>query len=104
MVMYEDACADAGLYVRWLERTCTREELAEQVGGVLRDGGYGVTEAFLDALARLDVSELAAFKAANFPFERSDHRWLAHCARVYAVARHPSLTAAERNGAPVRWR
>jgi len=104
MMSYEDACGDMNLYLVWLTETFEPSELAEQVGAIIRGGGYTVMTGFETGLARISAIDLADFKAANFPFEADDRQWLRHCAALYPSSTHPTETAVELNGARATWR
>jgi len=104
MLDYEDARAERDLYVEWLVRTWAVGHLADRVGGLLREGGYVVSEGFRGGLERLAAVDLADFVAANAPFETDDRLWLDHCRRRYPPSPHPSETWIQRNGGRVSWR
>ncbi len=103
MLMREDACCDGELYAVWLAETYESPELAEQVGGIIADGGYTTPRGFVAGLAGIAPIDLAEFKAGNFPFETDDCRWLEHCNHRYPGSGEPTETADERNGARVTW-
>ena len=104
MLAYEDACGEANLYAVWLVRTYEPRELARQVGKILQAGGYVVAEEFVNALGTFHPIDLADFKAANFPFDVDDGRWLDHCHRAYPTTDSAAMTPGDRNGARVSWR
>lgn len=104
MTSYDDVCNDPHLYAGWLTETHQHGQLAQLVTGILRDGGYAVTEGFSCGLGRLEASDLANFQAHNFPFDADDRQWLAHCANTYPREPHPSESDAERNGPRTSWR
>ncbi len=104
MLTYDDACCEAGLYAVWLTRRYDACELAGQVAGILREGGYAVPTGFRAGLGLLSSVALADSKATYFPFESDDTLWLEHCRNAYPSQSHPSLTCSQRNGGRISWR
>ena len=104
MLDYEDARLERDLYATWLTRTWPTRDLANRVAGLLRDGGYAVSDGFNSGLDRMVAADLADFLAANWPFETDDALWLDHCRRRYPISPHPSETSAQRNGGRATWR
>lgn len=104
MLDFEDARSERDLYTGWLIRTWDGRHLADQVGHILRSGGYTIADGFGAGLACIRPLGLAEFLAANSPFEIDDRLWLDHCRRRYPTSPHPSETWAQRNDGRISWR
>jgi len=100
---YSDAVADENSYVAWLCDTCDGPELAERIVQIMRDGGYATGQGMVDVLAAGPKVDLADWLAVNTPFDTDDDEWLEHCADVYPIYPHASLTTDDREGVHASW-
>jgi len=100
MTTYSDALGEKVLYEAWLQERADSGDLAEQICGMLHQGGYTVPQRFRDQLGSLMADVLAEFIAGNTPIE-DDYAWQCHCAANYPADLNPCLTAAERNGGAI---